>query len=57
MSEGERKISGYKQTAKGIPFEMCLEVSLHKVKTNYTPLRYSERKSMLRRRGRDYGTG
>lgn len=57
MSEGERKISGYKQTAKGIPFEMCLEVSLHKVKTNDTPLRYSERKSMLRRRGRDCGTG
>lgn len=57
MSERERKISGYQQTAKRIPFEMCLEVSLHKVKTNDTPLRYSERKSVLRRRGKDCGEG
>lgn len=53
----ERKISGYQQAAKGISFKKCLEVSLHKVKTKDTPLKCSERKSVLGRRGRGCGEG
>lgn len=49
------KISGQQQAAKGISFQKRSAVSSHKAKIKDTPLKYSERKSVLGRKGRGKG--